>query len=199
MIPNDLPPWAAVYQQLQRWIEAGVFEDMVHDLQEILWASAGREEQPTAVVIDSRTLHSTPESRHRAGFDGAKRRKGSTIHIAVDTLGHLLALHVTPAGKQDRTQVKRTANAVRRASSMYVELAYVDQGYTGEQAEDDADDHGIALQVVKLPQAQRGFVLLPRRWVVERSFAWMARFRRLAKDFERLPKTVEGLHLAVFA
>lgn len=199
MIPNDLPPWAAVYQQVQRWIRAGVFEEMVHDLRELLRVASGRTGQPTAVVIDSRTLQSTPESGHRAGYDGAKRKKGSKIHIAVDTLGHLLALHVTPADRQDRTQVKRTAKAVQRATGRHVELAYVDQGYTGEQAEEDADDHGISLHVVKLPQAKRGFVLLPRRWVVERSFAWMARFRRLAKDFERLPKTVEGLHLAVFA
>lgn len=163
MIPNDLPPWAAVYQEVQRWIKAGVFEDMVHDLREVLRVSAGREEQPTAVVVDSRTLQSTPESGHRAGYDGAKRRKGSKIHIAVDTLGNLLALHVTPAGKQDRTQVKRTAKAVQRATGKNVELAYVDQGYTGEQAEDDADDHGIVLHVVKLPQAKRGFVLLPRQ------------------------------------
>jgi transposase len=199
MIPNDLPPWAAVYQQVQRRIKAGVFEDIVHDLQEVLRVSAGREEQPTAVVIDSRTLQSTPESGHRAGCEGAKRRKGSKIHIAVDTPGHLLALHVTPADKQDRTQVKRTASAVQWATVKSVELAYVDQGYMGEQAEDDADDHGTALHVVKLPQAKRGFVLLPKRWVVERSFAWIARFRRLAKDFERLHKTVEGLHIAVFA
>ena len=150
MIPNDLPPWAAVYQQVQRWIKAGVFEEMVHDLREILRIAAGREANPTAVVIDSRTLQSTPESGHRGAYDGAKPKKGSkvyiAVHIAVDTLGHLLALHV-----------------------------------------------------VKLSEAKRGFVLLPRRWVVERSFAWMTRFRRLAKDFERLPKTVAGLHFAVFA
>jgi len=199
MIPNDLPPWAAVYQQVQRWIRAGVFESMVHDLRELLRIAAGRGPEPTAVVIDSRTLQSTPESGHRAGHDGAKRRKGSKVHIAVDTLGHLLALHVTPADKQDRTRVRRTAKAVQRATGRKVELAYVDQGYTGEQAEDDADDHGIMLHVVKLPQAKRGFVLLPRRWVVERSFAWMTRFRRLAKDHERLPKTLAGLHLVVFA
>jgi transposase len=125
------------------------------------------------------------------------------VHIAVDTLGHLLALHVTPADKQDRSQVRRTAKAVQKATGQNVELAYVDQGYTGEQAQDDlkvgAEDHGIMLHVVKLSEAKRGFVLLPRRWVVERSFAWMTRFRRLAKDFERLPKTVAGLHFAVFA
>jgi len=199
MIPNDLPPWAAVYQQVQRWIRAGVFESMVHDLRELLRIAAGRGPELTAAVIDSRTLQSTPESGHRAGYDGAKRRKGSTVHIAVDTLGHLLALHMTPADKQDRTQVRRTAKAVQRATGRNVERAYVDQGCTGEQAEDDADDHGIMLHVVKLPQAKRGFVLLRRRWVVERSFAWMTRFRRLAKDYERLPKTLAGLHLVVFA
>jgi transposase len=199
MIPNDLPPWAAVYQQVQRWIKAGAFEKMVHDLRALLRLAAGRKEKPTAVAIDSRTLQSTPESGHRAGYDGAKRKKGSKIHIAVDTLGHLLSLHVTPADKQDRTQIKKTAKAVQKATGKNVEIAFVDQGYTGEQAEDDADSHGIDLHVVKLPEAKRGFVLLPRRWVVERSFAWMARFRRLAKDYERLPKTVEGLHLAVFA
>jgi len=199
MIPNDLPPWAAVYQQVQRWIRAGVFESMVHDLRELLRIAAGRGPELTAAVIDSRTLQSTPESGHRAGYDGAKRRKGSTVHIAVDTLGHLLALHMTPADKQDRTQVRRTAKAVQRATGRNVERAYVDQGCIGEQAEDDADDHGIMLHVVKLPQAKRGFVLLRRRWVVERSFAWMTRFRRLAKDYERLPKTLAGLHLVVFA
>jgi len=203
MIPNDLPPWAAVHQQAERWIKAGIFEEMVHDLREILRIAAGREANPTAVVIDSRTLQSTPESGHRGASDGAKRKKGSKVHIAVDTLGHLLALHVTPADKQDRSQVKRTAKAVQKATGQSVGIAYVDQGYTGEQAQDDlkvgAEDRGIMLHVVKLPKAKRGFVLLPRRWVVERNFAWMTRFRRLAKDFDRLPKTVAGLHFAVFA
>jgi transposase len=101
MIRNDLPPWAAIHQQVQRWIKPGIFDDMVHDLREVLRISVGREEQPTAVVIDSRTLLGLPESGHRAGYYGAKRRKGSKIHIAVDTIGHLLALHVTPIDKQN--------------------------------------------------------------------------------------------------
>jgi transposase len=199
MIPNDLPPWAAVCQQVQRWIKAGVIEEMVHDLREILRIAAGQEANPTAVVIDSHALQSAPESGHRGAYDGAKRKKGSKVHVADDTLGHLLALHVTPADKQDRSQVRRTAKDVQKATGRNVELAYVDQGYTDDQAQDDAEDHGIMLHVVKLSEAKRGFVLLPRRWVVERSFAWMTRFRRLAKDFERLPKTVAGLHFAVFA
>jgi transposase len=199
MVPNDLPPWEIIYQQTQRWIAAGVFEAMVHDLRELLRMALGRAPDPTAAIIDSRTLQSTPESGHRAGYDGAKRKKGSKIHIAVDTLGHLLALHVTPADEQDRAQVKKIAKQVQKVTGNSVELIYVDQGYTGEKPAEDAKKQGIQLEVVKLPQAKRGFVLLPRRWVVERSLAWMTRFRRLAKDYERLPTTVAGLHFIAFA
>ena len=144
-------------------------------------------------------MQSTPESGARAGYDGAKRRKGSKVHAAVDTLGNLLALHVTPASEQDRAQVEQLAKAVQEITGDTVELAYADQGYTGENAEQAAQKHGIKLFVVKHTQAKRGFVLLPRRWVVERSFAWAARFRRLARDYERLPETLAGLHYLAFA
>ena len=103
MLPHDLPPWEAVYQQTQRWLAAGVFEAMVHDLRALLRTNEGRDQQPTAAILDSRTLRSTPESGHRGGYDGAKCKRGSKVHAAVDTLGHLLALlHVTPANEQDR-------------------------------------------------------------------------------------------------
>lgn len=198
-IPNDLPPWSAVYQQTQRWIAAGVFEAMVHDLRVILRLKEKRAPDPSAVILDSRTLRSTPESGERAGYDGHKRKKGSKIHAAVDTLGHLLALHVTPADEQDRAQVKQLAEAVQKATGESVELAYVDQGYTGKSAAEAAESHGIQLEVVKHPEAKKGFVLLPRRWVVERSFSWATRFRRLVKDYERLPETVAALHFVAFA
>lgn len=198
MMPHDFPPWEAVYQQTQRWITAGVFEAMVHDLRELLRVAAGRRPDPSAVILDSRTLQSTPESGHRAGYDGAKRKKGSKVHIAVDTLGYLLALRVTSADQQDRAQVKKVAKEVQHVTRKSVKLAFVDQGYTGEQPAADAKRSGIDLSVVKLPEAKRGFVLLPRRWVVERSFAWAARFRRLAKDYERLPRTLAGLHFVAF-
>src|SRR5690242_16635358 len=113
MVPNDLPPWSAVYQQTQRWLKAGVFEAMVHDLRVLLRLAAGRNEQPTGAIFDSRTLQSCPESGQRAGYDGAKRRKGSKTHMAVDTLGLLLTLHVTPADEQDRAQVEQLAQAVQ--------------------------------------------------------------------------------------
>jgi transposase len=199
MMPNDLPPWEAVYQQTQRWIKAGVFEDMVHDLREVLRVAQGRKDQPSAAIFDSRTLQSSPESGKRAGYDGAKRRKGSKTHMAVDTLGHLLTLHVTSADQQDRDQVTELAQHVQEATGDSVEVAFVDQGYTGEKADQAAQAEGIDLIVVRLPEAQRGFVLLPRRWVVERSFGWLARFRRLARDYERLPETLAGLHFLAFA
>ena len=194
MMPHDLPPWWAVYQQTQRWLAAGCFEALVQDLRLLLRGVKGRKAQPSAAIFDSRTLQSTPESGGRAGYDGAKRRKGSKVHIAIDTLGHLLALLVTPANEQDRAQVGELAQQVQQVTGQTVELAFVDAGYTGEPAAQAAAEQGIHLEVVKLPEAKRGFVLLPRRWVVERSFAWVARFRRLARDYERLPTTLAGLH-----
>ena len=199
MMPNDLPPWYSVYQQTQRWIGAGVFEAIVHDLRAVLRLAKGRKEQPSAAIFDSRTLQSTPESGERAGYDGAKRKKGSKTHIAVDTLGHLLALYVTPANEQDRAQVEELARQVQEVTDQSVEVAFVDQGYTGEVPAQAAEQQGIELQVIKLPEAKKGFVLLPRRWVVERSFGWAARFRRLARDYERLPETLAGLTYLAFA
>ena len=151
------------------------------------------------MVLDGRTLQSTCESGARAGYDGYKRRKGSKVHMAVDTLGNLIDLTVTPANEQERSQVKALCEAVQQATGETVELAWADQGYTGEQAKQDAAASGIDLQVVKLPEAKQGFVLLPRRWVVERSFGWLARFRRLSRDFERLPEVLRALHFVVFA
>ncbi len=134
MIPNDLPPWHTVYQQTQRWLKAGVFEVLVHDLRTLLRLAEGRNVQPSAAIFDSRTLQSSPESGERAGYDGAKCRKGSKTHLAVDTLGHLLALHVTAADEQDRAQVDQLAQAVQETTGQTVEVAFVDQGYTGDDA-----------------------------------------------------------------
>ena len=198
-MPNDLPPWHAVYDQAQRWLRAGCFEMLVQDLRAVLRLAQGRSEEPSAAVLDSRTLRSTPESGARAAWDGHKRTRGSKLHLAVDTLGHLLALHVTPANADDRSAVSTLAEAVQDATGESVNLAYVDQGYTGKRPAQAAAAHGITLEVVKLPEAKRGFVLLPRRWVIERSFAWATRFRRLVRDYERLPETLAGLHLVAFA
>jgi transposase len=197
-VPHDLPPWTAVYQQTRRWLNAGCFAAIIHDSRALLRKQAGKKALPTAAIMDSRTLRSTPESGARAGYDGAKKTNGSKIHLAVDTLGHLLALLVTAADEQDRDLVNELSEAVQEVTGDHVQLAYVDQGYTGAAAADAAAKHGIELMVVRLPDAKHGFVLLPRRWVVERSFAWLARFRRLARDCERLPELLAGFHLVAF-
>ena len=172
---------------------------MAHDLRELVRLTQEREKVPSATILDGRTLQSTPESGHRAGFDGHKRKKGSKVHAAVDTLGLLLALVVTPANEQERAQVEQLASQVQEVTGENVEVAFVDQGYTGEAAEQAAAAQGIKLVVVKHEKARRGFVLLPKRWVVERSFAWTSRFRRLARDYERLAETLKGLHFLAFA
>lgn len=198
-IPNDFPPWAAVYQQARRWLAAGCFEAMAHDLRQVIRVAAGRNPAPTAAVMDGRTIQSTPESGGRAGYDGYKRRNGSKVHAAVDTLGLLLAVRVTAASEQERAQVFDLAADVQAATGQAVSLAFVDQGYTGDQPAADAAAHGIRLEVVKLDEAKKGFVLLPRRWVVERSFGWLARFRRLARDYERTAEVLAGWHWVAFA
>lgn len=193
-LPGDFPPWPAVYQQARRWLAAGCFEAIAHDLREILRLMTGRDAVPSAAILDARTVQSTPESGSRAGYDGHKKRNGSKVHLAVDTLGHLLALKVTAASEQERHQVFELALQVQKATGQSVSLAYVDQGYTGDQPAADAQAHGIRLEVVRLPEAKKGFVLLPRRWVVERTIGWLARFRRLARDYERLNETLVGWH-----
>jgi transposase len=208
LLPNDFPPWELVCQQTQRWLNAGCFEAMVSDLRSVLRVAQQRQGQPSAVILDGRTLQSTCESGPRAGYDGHKRKRGSKVHMAVDTLGLLLAVHITPASEQERAQVAELARQVQHVTGQTVKLAFADQGYTGETAAQAARDEGIELQVIKLPEAKKRFVLLPRRWVVERSFGWLNRFRRLARDYapkevplgdERLPETLSGLHFVVFA
>jgi transposase len=193
-LPHDFPPWTAVYQQARRWLQAGVFEAIAHDLRVVERALKERNEDPSAVILDARTLQSTPESGPRAGYDGARRKKGSKVHAAVDTLGNLLAITITPGNEQERDQVGELAEKITKLTEGRVELAYVDQGYTGERAAHAAAAHNIELEVVRHTEAKKGFVLLPRRWVVERTFGWLGRHRRLARDYERLAETLAGYH-----
>ena len=193
-LPHDFPPWTVVYQQARRWMQAGVLEEIAHDLRIILRLVLEREPQPSAVILDGRTLQSTPESGGRAGYDGHKKKHGSKIHAAVDTLGNLLAVLVTPANEQERAQVAVLATQLQKVTGNRVEVAFVDLGYTGDDAAQQGKDQGIQLEVVKHTEAKRGFVLLPRRWVVERTFGWLGRFRRLARDYERLAQTLAGWH-----
>lgn len=187
-----------MYQQERRWLAAGVFERIAHDLRMLVRVFSERNEQPSAVIFDARTLQSTPESGGRACYDGHKKKNGSKVHIAVDTLGNLLALHVSAANEDDRAMVVELAESVQAVTDTNVKAAFVDQGYTGVLAHLDAEDQGIELILVKHREAKRGFLLLPRRWVMERAFGWLGRFRRLTRDYERLPETLAGWHWVAF-
>ena len=175
-LPNDFPPWQAVYQQARRWLDAEVFEDIVHDLRALIRATDGRSEDPGAAIVDARTSQSTPESGGRAGLDGHKRKNGSKVHVAVDALGLLLELTVSAANESERHHAETPA---RKAQDV---------------ADEQVATQGIELIVVKLQEAKQGFVLSPRRWVVERTFGWLGQFRRLARDYERLEQTLAGWH-----
>jgi transposase len=198
-MPNDLPPWQAVQQQTERWLAAKCFEAMAADLRLFLRLGEERGGQPTAAIMDSRTLQSWPESGARAGYDGAKKRKGSKVHAAVDTLGHLLAVKVTPRqragpGAGGGTGAGR-AGGHRPERRSILCRPRLHRGGTGGPSRGPRN----ALGGGQTSRSQRGFVLLPRRWVVERSFAWAARFRRLARDYERLATTLAGYHWLAFA
>src|ERR1700761_8510642 len=120
-LPHDLPPWPAVYQQTQRWLSAECFTDVAGDLRAVLRMAGDREPEPSAVILDSRTLRSSPESGERAGYDGGKRKKGSKLHIAVDTLGNLLALRVTPANVDERAEVGALTREVQAGNDHNVD------------------------------------------------------------------------------
>jgi len=137
----------------------------------MLRVAQARQAQPSPAVLDGGTLQSSCESGPRAGYDGHKRKKGSKVHRAVDTLGYLLAVHLTPANQQERAQVQALGQVVQQATAQTVKLAFADQGYTGQAAAQAAEQKGLQLHVVKLPEAKKGVVLLLlRRWVVQPSF-----------------------------
>jgi transposase len=198
MLPVHVPPWEAVYQQTRRWIAASAIEALVQGLRLLVRTASGRRPQPNTAIVDSRTLRSTVERGQRAGVDGHKQVRGSKVHAVVAIMGTRLALAVTPANEAVRRQVDVLAKQNQEATGETVEALSADAGYTGEDATVVAQEQGIHLVVVTQPETRKGFVLLPGRWVVECSFAWISRFRRLARDYERLPTTLIGLHFAAF-
>jgi transposase len=199
MMPHDLPPWPTVYQPSQRWLQAGVLAAIVHDLRAVLRRAPGRNADPAAAIFDSRPVPAPPESGTRAGDDGAKRRGGAKVHLAVATLGHRLAAHVTAANEPDRRQVSAWAAQVQEVTGDTVAVAVVAQGDPGEQAAQEAQAQHIRLEGVKRPEAKQGVVRRPKRWGVERSNAWAARFRRLARDDDPWAETLAGLHCVACA
>jgi transposase len=196
--PHDRPPWPAVDQPTRRRLGADVVAAIIADLRAPIQLGEGRAPQPMAAMLGSRTRRSPPERGQRAGRDGANRRTGTTVRLAIDALGDRLAPRVTPANAQARARVAEPAAAAQAATGEPAAVAYAEAGYTGEEPRQAAAAAGIATEVYELPALERGFAPLPRRRAGERDVAWPSRLRRLARDQERSAEVAKGLHPIAF-
>lgn len=185
-VPADFPPWGAVYAFQHRW-QAEELLDVLHDrLREQVRLLEGRDDpEPTAAIVDSQSLRGASTlTGERRGYDGAKLVSGSKRHIAVDCLGLLLVVLVSAADLQDRDAGVQLLDAVRRLSTR-VRLVWADSGYAGALVDWARQKLALKVEVVRRSDDMSGFVVLPRRWVVERTFAWLVNCRRLVRDYER--------------
>lgn len=192
-LPVDYPPWEAVYAFFERWAARGLPRRIVDRLRDQLRIGAGRAALPTAAIIDSQTVRAADTvGAATSGYDAGKKTKGRKRHIAVDSQGWLLAVLVTAANAQDRDAGHRLVALVRERFST-IALVWADSGYAGRLVVWARTVLTLTITVVKRTDDVRGFVVLPRRWVVERSFGWLCRHRRLARDYERRPEHHEAM------
>jgi len=194
-LPADFPPWQAVYAFFERWAARGLPQRVVDRLRGQLRVGAGRAETPTAAVIDSQSVKAADTvGAATSGFDGGKKIKGRKRHVAVDGNGWLLAVLVTAANVQDRDAGHRLVALLRERFST-ITLVWADGGYAGRLVAWAATVLALTVTIVKRTDQVSGFVVLPRRWVVERSFGWLNRHRRLVRDYERRPEHHEAMLL----
>ncbi len=194
-LPVDFPPWQAVYAFFERWNARGLPQGLVDRLRGRLRVALGRAELPTAGSIDSQSVKAADTvGGVTRGYDAGKKINGRKRHIAVDTLGLLLVVMVTAASVQDRDGACRLLALLRERFST-ITLVWADGGYAGRLVNWAYQVLALTLSIVKRSDDTTGFVVLPRRWVVERTFGWLMRYRRLVRDYERRPEHHEAMVL----
>ena len=192
-LPVDFPPWSTVYNYLAGWERAGITQEVLDGLRDRVRLAEGRVAAPTAAVIDSASVKAAETvGADSRGYDTGKKINGRKRHIVVDTLGLLLFVMVTAASVQDRDAAKPMLDYLALACRR-VRLIWADGGYAGKLVTWAKTTHNLVLQIVKRPDDATGFVVLPRRWTVERTLAWITRHRRCARDYERLPTHHEAM------
>lgn len=195
LLPNDFPKWKMVYYYFTKWAEMGVIEDIMHRVNEIIRIKAGKQAQPSMVIIDCQSVKTTPVGGIR-GFDGNKKIVGRKRHVIVDTMGNVLSVVVHAAHLHDTAMAELV---VRRFREVFFKAKKIvaDGGYRGKLIETLKLKHNIDMEIVMRTDINKGFKILPMRWVVERTFAWFNGYRRLSKDYEFLTENSEAaIHLA---
>lgn len=189
-MPHDLPDWQIVYHYFARWKKDGTWKKLNDELRRELRTREGHEEEPTAGILDSQSVKTMQEAETK-GYDAGKKIKGRKRHLLVDVLGLLLVSWISTADVQDRDGARKVLPV---AAQQYPTLkkTWADGGYSGERVQAVATKTGINVEVVKRSDQAKGFVLLPKRWIVERTFGWLNRQRRLSKDYERKESSSEA-------
>lgn len=192
-LPADFPPWSTVYNHFLTWEKAAITQDVLDILRDRVRIAEGRHAEPTAAIIDSATVKAAETvGRASRGYDGGKKINGRKRHIAVDTLGLLLRVLVTAASVQDRVAARPLLHWLT-TTSCRIQLVWADGGYLGTLLGWATHVLNITIEIIKRSDDTTGFVVLPRRWVVERTLAWIVRHRRCARDYERLPHHREAM------